>query len=59
MATPLPVNPFLETGPFVLDADRFMSDLGAEDVPVFLADPSKEYLDAIDFDAIAEVLTKY
>jgi hypothetical protein len=56
MATPLPDNPFVTT-PFELDVDAFMAAI--EPAPAFLRDPSPEFLTAIEFKPIVEVLTAY
>lgn len=55
--TPLPASPFITESEFVLDEAAFMSAL--EEPPVFIADPSPEYLDALWTWPIVEVLSKY
>lgn len=57
--TILPPSPFI-TDPdrrFVLDEDAFMA--AVDPMPVFLRDPSPEYLTAADLAPITELLTAY
>lgn len=52
-------NPFVPEGatPFVLDVEAFMAAI--EPAPLFLRDPSPEFLTAGELAPIVEVLTAY
>lgn len=52
MSTPLPKSPFLPDPPkFELDEERFLRDIGVKPYPVFLSDPSWQYLELLfDFE---------
>ena len=54
----LPLSPFIYEPDrrFVLDEQRFMNDIVPIGMPAFLADPSPQYLDAIQLRPIVEVL---
>ena len=52
-------NPFLPpSSQFVLDEDAFLAALG-DPPPIFLADPSPDYLTATDLLPIVELLTEF
>lgn len=51
-------NPFITApAPFTLDVDAFMEAI--EPAPLFISDPSPEYMTALDLMPIVEVLTAY
>ena len=56
MATQLPLSPFITDADrrFVLDEDAFMADVC--EMPAFLVNPSREYLEAIEMRTIVDVL---
>jgi hypothetical protein len=57
--TPLPENPWMPPPPreFVLDESAFLEAI--EPAPLFLSDPSPEYLTAAELMPLVEVLTAY
>lgn len=59
MTTPMPASPFLTDADhrFVLDEPAFMAAI--EPSPVFLSDPSPEYLSASDIGQVLEVLAAH
>lgn len=56
--TPLPESPFLsQSSEFVLDVQSFWEAI--EPAPLFLSDPSSEYLTAAELMPLVEILTAY
>lgn len=54
--TELPLSPFIVDADrrFVLDEDQFMADVC--EMPAFLVNPSREYLEAIDILPVLRVI---